>query len=65
MWISGLYDLGVWNLRFGRKRFQLRAPWFKPLFTERNGLEPVMRLGFGWRIAKSQRLIASSPEEGK
>lgn len=56
--ISGRYELGVWTARIGRKGFQLRAPWFKPLYSERNALEPVTRIGFGWRVAK----ITPSPE---
>jgi hypothetical protein len=41
---------GLFMVRLFGKFYRLRAPWSEPLFSERMGLDPVIHLGWGWRI---------------
>jgi hypothetical protein len=44
-------SLGIWFVRVGRCLVVLRAPRFRPLFSERYGpWWNRIPLGFGWRI---------------
>lgn len=52
-WIFALTssrELGVWWLGIGRFRLILKAPWNRPLFSERYGLTRTLRLVSGWRV---------------
>lgn len=42
-------EYGVWWVGCGRGRFQIKAPWNEPLFSERYGHARFIRLGGGWR----------------
>lgn len=42
----GSWKTGAWRV----KRLVLRAPWQRPLFSERYRYEHRLLLGFGWRI---------------
>lgn len=46
-------------IRLRGKFYVLRAPWCRPLFSERYGDMRVIRLGFGWRI--TVRDVGSDP----
>lgn len=54
-------ELGIWWLGIGRWRLVLRAPWDKPLFSERNRLNWVLRLRGGWRV---QSRMKPAPAHG-
>jgi hypothetical protein len=46
-------DFRTWGVAWlGILRFRaiLKAPWNKPLFSERYGMTTTFRLGGGWRI---------------
>lgn len=46
---AGSWSWGTWWLGVGRWRLIVKAPWNRPLFSERNGYQKVHRLPFGWR----------------
>lgn len=37
-------------IRLRGKFYALKAPWCRPLFSERYGYVGVIPIGFGWRI---------------
>lgn len=41
---------GLAFIRIRGKFYRLKAPWCEPLFSERYGYDPIIKLGFGWRI---------------
>lgn len=51
--ISWSFDAtyGIWWIGLMRWRLIVKAPWNKPLFSERYGYAWHMRLPFGWRVA--------------
>jgi len=40
---------GAWWIGCGNARFQIKAPWCEPLFSERYGHARFLKLGGGWR----------------
>lgn len=48
---SASWAYGMWMIRLWGRFFQLKAPWWHALFSERYryGVK-VIPLGFGWRI---------------
>lgn len=52
---AGDYRSGIWWLRIFGRGVSLHAPWKRPLFSERNGLRWMLRLGAGWRVEWLQR----------
>jgi len=48
--VQASWTYGLWMVRMFGYFIRLRAPWNEPLFSERNGYDPVIPLGFGWRI---------------
>lgn len=46
----GNYQYGQWWTRLLGLLITLKAPWCKPLFSERYGIEKFVPLGFGWRF---------------
>lgn len=51
---------GIWWVGVGRARIILKAPWNRPLFSERYGFVKRLPLGFGWRL-----LFRTIPEQGE
>lgn len=43
---------GLFGLRAGHYIYRLKAPWNRPLFSERYGLDPVLFRAFGWRLLR-------------
>lgn len=44
------YQYGIWWLRVGSVGLQLKAPWNKPLFSERHQVKKPIATYKGWRL---------------
>lgn len=46
---------GIWFITYKKWYVQLKAPWQKPLFSERNRLDVPKATLFGWRLFIGRR----------
>lgn len=46
---------GCWTARYRKHNLSLRAPWCRPLFSERNGYIRVFASCRGWRLLGNHR----------
>lgn len=55
---DGSYSQGIWWIRVFGYGLSLKAPWDKPLFSERNGYTKVIVKFKGWRVFWLRKAVA-------